>query len=85
MMSGTPIYDRLARGDKLNPFKNGRRALVSDDRQLTVPVERPVEDALNRLTEHHFEAAVAALAPFGLHPYDVARPTYERVVYEDEV
>lgn len=86
-VSDTPIYDRLAAGDPLNPFKHGRksrRGIVSGLQVATVELESGPTEALNRINENHHEEAVAALEPFGLHPYDIARPTYRRVVYEGE-
>jgi hypothetical protein len=67
-----------------NPIETGRRSLViSDDREVSVPVSPDVARAINEVNEKHFEEVRAALEPFGLHPYDIAMPEYRRVVYVD--
>lgn len=83
-MTGTPIYDRLAAGDKLNPIRAERRPLIVGDEVVTTPVPAAAARAMHDVETRYFEAMVEALAPFGLHPYAIAQPTYERIVYRDE-
>lgn len=84
-MTGTPIYDRLAGGDKLNPLRTDRQPLIVNDEVVTTPVRADVARAMHDVELRYFEAMVDALAPFGLHPYAIAQPTYERIAYRDEV
>lgn len=84
-MTGTPIYDRLSGGDKLNPLRTERRPLIVNNEVVTTPVRADVARAMHEVETRYFEAMVEALAPFGLHPYAIAQPTYERIAYRDEV
>jgi len=84
-MSGAPIYERLASGDKLNPIRTERRPLIVSDEIVTTPVPDHVARAMHEVERRYFEAMVEALAPFGLHPYAIAAPSYERIVYRHEV
>jgi hypothetical protein len=68
----------------VNPFDAGRTA-VRDDKVRTTDVSPEAADALNRWTEKYRDELVEVLAPHGLHPYDVAQPRWERVVYQDEL
>jgi len=83
-MTGTPIYDRLSGGDKLNPLRTDRRPLIVGDEVVTTPVRADVAHAMHEVETRYFEAMVEALARFGLHPYAIAQPSYERIVYRDE-
>jgi len=60
-----------------------KRALVINDSPVTVAVTPEVQDALNQWAEQHADELVAVLAPFGLHPHDIAEPKYRRVVTID--
>lgn len=84
-MTDSPIYERLASGDPLNPLANNRRALIIDDTVVTTPVSAEVARAIRDVERRYFRAAADALAPFGLHPYDIAAPEYARIVYRDEL
>lgn len=54
------------------------------DEVLTEPVPRDVEKVLREVERAGYDLAVQLLAPFGLHPYDIAAPEYRRVIYEHE-
>lgn len=60
-------------------------AVVVDDTTLTVPIPFEAASAINEWHEAHTEELAKLLAPFGLHPYDIALPQYERVVTREEL
>lgn len=62
-----------------------RVALTPDGEDIvTRPVSPAVQRTIERALEVAHDALCAELAPFGLHPLDIAVPTFEQVVYEDE-
>lgn len=80
-MSDTPIYDSIS----LDPVHRGRRVLQAGDRTVTAPVTPAVRRALDRWFYDHHADLAAALAPYGVHPNDLAAVPYRQVVYQDEV
>jgi len=64
-----------------------RRYLVDVERNevVSVPVAPAVQEAIDRATTGVYDALVRELEPFGLTPFDIVVPTYEQVIYEDEV
>lgn len=64
-----------------------RRVLCDDERNevVSTPVKHEVQEAIDRATHACRDALVRELEPFGLTPFDIVVPTYEQVIYEDEV
>lgn len=60
-----------------------KRALFIGDKAVSVAVPAEVQDALERWAQKHTDELIEVLAPFGLHPYDLAAPQYRRVVTVD--
>ena len=58
-----------------------RAALHIHGEQITSPVSPAVQNALNEWNEGHLAELIEVLAPFGLHPYDLAQPEYRAIVY----
>lgn len=56
-------------------------ALNINGEQITAPVAPEVREALERWGEKRHYELVAVLAPFGLHPYDLAAIEWRQVVY----
>lgn len=69
------------------------RAVLCDNErnvEVTIPVSADVQRAIQAATVEAFEQVGQgvldeALKPFGLTGMDIAIPTYEQVIYEDEV
>lgn len=80
-MTDTPIYDAML----TNPFRRGRQALIVTGGGVITAPSRTADNVLNGWLEDHHADIAAALAPYGIHPYDIARPQFERVVYADEL
>lgn len=83
------LNDEVARSQRLarDPFSEPRRETITTDANLevTTPVSAEVADAIQRVAATTTDALAEALAPFGLHPHDIAVPRYERLVYRDEI
>lgn len=79
--------ERIINKGARNPFDEPKREAIPtpDNRELTMPVTPEVAAAIQRVAETTTEALAEALAPFGLHPHDIAAPRYERMVYRDEL
>jgi len=56
-----------------------------DGTQVTTPARKSVSQALHNYMVEHVDEIAAVLAPYGVHPYDLARPEWEMVIYEDDV
>lgn len=56
-------------------------ALHIHGEQITAPVSPEVQTAMERWTERSHAELVDILAPFGMHPYDIAMPEFRQVVY----
>lgn len=52
---------------------------------LTVPVSTEVSVAIAEWGQRHLDDLIATLEPFGLHPYDIAAPRYERIVTRADI
>lgn len=61
-----------------------RISLHFGDEVLTEPVSPAVEHVLRVVERAGYDLAVRLLEPLGLHPYDIAAPQYERVIYPEE-
>lgn len=83
------LNDELARGQELarDPFAAPARETITTDAnaEVTTPVSQEVADAIQRVAGTTRDALAIALAPYGLHPSDIAVPRYERIVYKDEI
>jgi len=63
-----------------------KRGISVEYSVLTVPVSAEVQTALEQwYSRQPIDGLIEALAPFGLHPWDLAAPRYERVVTADDV
>lgn len=80
-MSDTPIYDNLT----TDPLRNGRQVVRAGHSTARVPIDPAAARAIQGWLGRNTQDLAAVLAPFGLHPHDIAEPRYERVVYLDEV
>lgn len=58
------------------------QALIVNDRQVSTPVAKEVQEALERADVAAVQLIRVALAPFGLSPYDIARPQYRQIIKE---
>ena len=79
-MSDTPIYDLVRTGGH-----RVKRAATLDAHVLTLPVTDGVQAAIERWNERNGVSLAIALAPYGIHPYDLTQPEYRRVIYPDEI
>lgn len=64
-----------------------RRTLLDTERSevVSTKVAPEVQHAIERATQHAYDALVRELEPFGLTPLDIVIPEFEQVIYEDEV
>lgn len=69
----------------VDPFETGRKPLIIADRVITVPLTQEANYALQEWIGNNLDSLAETLAPHGLHPADIQKPTYTRVVYEDEL
>lgn len=67
------------------PHVRDARVVYVGDEIVTVALPPEVGRAIEDAGAVAFNALRVRLAPFGLHPYDIAAPTYERVLYRHEV
>lgn len=79
-MTDSPIYDALRQGVRPVP-----RVPHFAGHLITIPLEHEAAQALFRWHENHHVEIAAVLAPFGVHPYDIAEPTYRRVARSHEL
>jgi hypothetical protein len=59
--------------------------IMVDGSFLTVPLTEDAQRAVAHVLYNHARELDAALEPFGLHAGDVAVPTFERLVREDDL
>jgi hypothetical protein len=68
----------------VNPFALNRRTVWRDNKPVAIPISQGAASALNDWHQRHHDEIAEVLAPYGLHPYDVLAPEWQRCVYEDE-
>lgn len=73
-----------ARG-AVDPIAAGRKPLIIEGHLVTVPVSDEVAFALHEHSCTIADQLAEILAPHGLHPSDIYKHSYARVVYEDEL
>lgn len=61
------------------------RGVVWGDSFLTEPVSNEVVKVLREVEREIVSLATVRLARYGLSPYDIAAPSYERIVREQDV
>lgn len=62
-----------------------RAAVFVDDHALTVPITPDAQLAVDMWLTRYTDELAEVLKPFGLHPYDLASPRIERVVYPEDL
>jgi len=62
------------------PYQIKPSTLLADGTVATEPVPHEAQVALERWAEKHTDELVDVLAPFGLHPYDIAAPVDRKVI-----
>lgn len=77
--------DALPPAPGVDPFETGRKPLIIADRVIGVPLTPEANYALHEWIGNNLDSLAEALAPHGLQPADIQKPTYTRVVYEDEL
>ena len=65
--------------------KSPPRAFCVDGHQMSVPVSEEVAEAIQRWSVAHHDDLVAALAPLGVHPYELLVPEWRRLVNLDDI
>lgn len=78
-MSDTPIYDNVGK----HPIRMA--AHTHDHWPITVPISGQARDAITEFNGRHTIELALVLAPYGLHPHDLAQPDYRRVVYPEDL
>lgn len=64
---------------------NGRQPLIVDSTFVTVPISDGAARVIQEFIRLHRASLDADLERFGLTVSEIAVPTYERIVYADEV
>jgi hypothetical protein len=62
-----------------------RPSVHVDGHRLTIPIPEGAQAAFDEWIRSRHDELVDVLAPFGLHPYDLAEARLERVVVVDDV
>ncbi len=62
-----------------------RRPAVVGDEVVLVALPAEVQDAMREALASHMQVMRVALAPFGLSPWDISAPVFQRLLREDEL